>query len=62
MVLVTGKSRQKSLVPVLPKNAYHYKRYLYQNNTETPVASIPGLPRFFFLRFAFSIIHGSGKV
>ena len=26
------------------------------------VASFPGLPRFFVLRFAFSIVHGNGRV
>ena len=30
---------------------------VYRHN----VASFPGLPHFFVLRFALSIIHGSGK-
>jgi len=29
---------------------------------EVNLASFPGLPPFFVLRFAFSIIHGSGRV
>ena len=36
-------------------------RVLQQEECATPIASLPGLPRFIVLRFAFSIIHGSGR-
>ena len=37
------------------------KLHLYRERGET-LASFPDLPRFFVLRFVFSIIHGSGII